>query len=138
MTTCDTISIISLCLEFSFKKKAKVALFFWSKPSRNQLRLPYFLQSLQVSDKPQDDDGASPLSIWHGSNHVTFDFLSWETLYTAKQTKNSRKNIISDLSWATTNCSKWGIIPGKKKVFPVIVFWLPKSIWCWAQISIMF
>ena len=63
---------------FFQKNETKVALFFWSKPSRNQLT--YFLQSLQVSDKPQDDDGASPLSIWRGSNHVTFDFLSWDNL----------------------------------------------------------
>jgi len=33
------------------------------KISRNQLRLSYVLQSLQVSDKPQDDDGASPFDM---------------------------------------------------------------------------
>ena len=53
-----------LCvLEFFFQNETKVALVFWNKLSRNQLRLPLVLPPLQVSDKPHDDDGAGFLEL---------------------------------------------------------------------------
>ena len=82
-----------LCvLEFCFNE-TKVALFFWSKLSRNQLRLPLVLPSLQVSDKPQDDDGAGFLELG-------------KFIYSKTTPQKNRNKTISDLFWAMTNCSK--------------------------------
>ena len=92
VTTCDTISTISLCVRV-FLNETKVALFFWSKLSRNQLRLPLVLPSLQVSDKPQDDDGAGFLELG-------------KFIYSKTTPLKNRKETISDLFWAMTNCSK--------------------------------
>ena len=82
-----------LCVLEFFLNETKVALFFWNKLSRNQLRLPLVLPPLQVSDKPQDDDGAGFLELG-------------KFIYSETTTPKNRKNTISDLFWAMTNCSK--------------------------------
>ena len=121
VTTCDTISTISLCVRV-FLNETKVALFFWNKLSRNQLRLPLVLPPLQVSDKPQDDDGAGFLGLGK--------FIYSKT--TPKKIGRTQYQIYFG-PWPTVANKESSL---KKTVsFSIIVFWPPTSISCWEQIS---